>query len=352
MPPGRTHWTRRLSAAVARLGRAWAARGGDDLPAPRRHLTARWAAGALAALALGITVDTATAHNPTWAAAVINTGHAIGLYPYRAVPFRREGLVPYTAVTVNDPNLPVGMHQVRQPGLTGTVVTTGIALYRTPVPRATPAPTRTPRSGAASIQGTSRGPVSSVARTPQASAAAAPGRATSASPVTSSPEGQSPVPVPTPAPAEVKVLSSTVIAAPRQAVIAVGTSQTCIPVNGRCYTFSHVLDMAATAYDATFASNGAWTGQRSAIGLPLDYGIVAVDPHVIPLGSRLYVENYGLAIAADTGSAIVGDHIDLFFWDTPRDIAAFGIRHLKVYILDDPRLKPLPVPRAIQNALG
>ncbi len=304
------------------------------LGSTRRPVNVRVLGALLVAVAAGFSVEAATAHNPTWAAGAINTAHALGLSPYRAATFQRERVLPYPAITVDDPNLPAGMHQVRTPGLTGAVLETGIALYRTPIPVRTPPSAA--RAAAAAPGTASR----------SASASTAAGRTASGS---ASGTG---APLPGPAPAEVKVLASTVLAQPKEAVIAVGTSTTCVQVNGRCYHFSRVLDVIATAYDATWASNGPWTGQRSAIGLPLNYGIVAVDPRVIPLGTRLYVEHYGLAIAADTGSAIVGDHIDLFFWDTPQQTAAFGIRHLKVYVIDDSRLPSVPVPPAIQRTLG
>ena len=50
-------------------------------------------------------------------------------------------------------------------------------------------------------------------------------------------------------------------------------------------------------------------------GMPLTKGIVAVDPNVIPLGTRLYIPGYGFAVAADTGGGIVGDRIDLGYPD-------------------------------------
>ena len=50
-------------------------------------------------------------------------------------------------------------------------------------------------------------------------------------------------------------------------------------------------------------------------GLPLTRGLVAVDPKVIPLGTRLFVPGYGFALAADTGGGIIGDMIDLGYPD-------------------------------------
>ena len=74
----------------------------------------------------------------------------------------------------------------------------------------------------------------------------------------------------------------------------------------------------------------------TASGAKLKKGIVAVDPRVIPLGTWLYVEGYGVALAADTGSAIKGNKIDLGFATASQSIN-FGRRNVKVFILDRPR---------------
>ncbi len=75
--------------------------------------------------------------------------------------------------------------------------------------------------------------------------------------------------------------------------------------------------MYATWYNA--ASSGRAPTDPSygmtATGVPVTKGIVAVDPRVIPLGTRLFIPGYGIAIAADTGGAIVGNTIDLGFPD-------------------------------------
>ena len=62
--------------------------------------------------------------------------------------------------------------------------------------------------------------------------------------------------------------------------------------------------------------------------------MVAVDPKVIPLGTILYVEDYGIAIAGDTGGAIKGHDIDLFM-NTRSEARSFGRRDKEVYILKD-----------------
>lgn len=64
---------------------------------------------------------------------------------------------------------------------------------------------------------------------------------------------------------------------------------------------------------------------RTASGLPVGHGVVAVDPNVIPLGTRLYVPGYGAAVAADTGGAIRGAVIDLWF-PTVAEARAWGRR--------------------------
>ncbi len=93
------------------------------------------------------------------------------------------------------------------------------------------------------------------------------------------------------------------------------------------FTRHRVLDMVASAYPAMCCGTGITrTGRRAA------YGVVAVDPRVIPLGSIVYVEGYGLALACDTGGAIKGHRIDLCYasWHTAD---AYGMRHVKVHIL-------------------
>ena len=91
-----------------------------------------------------------------------------------------------------------------------------------------------------------------------------------------------------------------------------------------------LLTMRATAY----CPNGCCGSShgRTATGRRAEYGIVAVDPRVIPLGTALYVDRYGFAIAADTGRKIKGARIDLCF-PTHREALRFGTRSVKVLIL-------------------
>ncbi len=95
---------------------------------------------------------------------------------------------------------------------------------------------------------------------------------------------------------------------------------------------ANIINMVATGYDSSWESNYPFYGQPSYIGLPLARGIVAVDPNVIPMGTRLYVEGYGDAIAADQGGAIKGNRIDLYF-DSRQEAMNWGMRTVKVTIL-------------------
>ncbi len=91
-----------------------------------------------------------------------------------------------------------------------------------------------------------------------------------------------------------------------------------------------VLTMVATAY----SPREPGLTEATASGMRATKGVVAVDPRVIPLGTRLHVEGYGNCIAGDTGSAIKGNRIDLCF-DTLEEMNAFGgYRTVRVEILD------------------
>ena len=90
--------------------------------------------------------------------------------------------------------------------------------------------------------------------------------------------------------------------------------------------------MHATAYTDDAKSQGKWVG-RTATGRKPQVGVVAVDPRVIPLGTKLYIEGYGNAVAGDTGGAIKGNRIDLFF-NTRAEAIRFGRRSVKVHIVN------------------
>jgi uncharacterized protein YabE (DUF348 family)/3D (Asp-Asp-Asp) domain-containing protein len=82
-----------------------------------------------------------------------------------------------------------------------------------------------------------------------------------------------------------------------------------------------------------YTPGDAGVNHTCATGAYATHGVVAVDPHVIPLGTHVFIPGYGYAIAADTGGAIKGNRIDLCF-DTRDECIQWGRRTVTVIILD------------------
>lgn len=149
-----------------------------------------------------------------------------------------------------------------------------------------------------------------------------------------------------------ELVSDNVTVEPKNKVIAKGTKTTKVTppsaspsakasdtgntIAGMSY--SKKITMTATAYSTHPSENGGYT--VSAMGNPLGHGIVAVDPNVIPLGSKVYVTSadgswsYGVASAEDTGGAIKGSKIDLCYEGSVSEVNQFGRRDCVVYILN------------------
>ncbi|AGY46944.1 3D domain-containing protein [Bacillus phage CampHawk] len=89
------------------------------------------------------------------------------------------------------------------------------------------------------------------------------------------------------------------------------------------------LTMVATAYTASCAGCSGVTTTGIDLRDNPSMKVIAVDPNVIPLGSRVHVEGYGYAIAGDTGGAIKGNKIDIFV-PNRQDALAWGVRTVKV----------------------
>lgn len=75
---------------------------------------------------------------------------------------------------------------------------------------------------------------------------------------------------------------------------------------------------------------------RTASGRYTEHGIVAVDPRVIPLGSKLYIPGYGWGIAADTGGAIIGNKIDVWL-PTTSACYSWGVRGVTIKVFPPDR---------------
>lgn len=130
------------------------------------------------------------------------------------------------------------------------------------------------------------------------------------------------------------LVSEKVIQEPKDKIIGIGTKivvRTLMTAQGPI-RYTEVKDMVATAYYPGPESTGTYADGFTATGMRAGHGVVAVDPKVIPLGTKLFIPGYGTAIAADVGGAIKGNRIDLCF-DTYREAIHFGRKQLKVYIL-------------------
>ncbi len=127
-----------------------------------------------------------------------------------------------------------------------------------------------------------------------------------------------------------KLVSEEVTKEPVEKIVLVGTKarKTFLTNSTAPAGYKKVLYMNCTAYSA---------GGTTATGRPAKWGVIAVDPNVIPLGTKVYVETpdgkyiYGTAVAADTGGAIKGNIIDICV-NTRKEAYAFGRRMVNVYI--------------------
>jgi 3D (Asp-Asp-Asp) domain-containing protein len=116
--------------------------------------------------------------------------------------------------------------------------------------------------------------------------------------------------------------------------------QSVTTATGQSLSFSKVLDIKATAYSASAEENG-W-GPVDYFGDPLKLGTIAVDPRVIPFGTKVYITGYDfaglpsgglIATATDKGSAIKGNRIDIFVPGSRAFVSRFGNQRVKVYVL-------------------
>jgi 3D (Asp-Asp-Asp) domain-containing protein len=131
-----------------------------------------------------------------------------------------------------------------------------------------------------------------------------------------------------------EIVGETIIKNARDKVIVQGTYPY-MPVsrNGSIMSYSRVFQAKATAYWAVSGIGKTYTASgRLAVWNPDGYSTIAVDRSIIPYGTKLFIEGYGFAIAADTGSAIIGNKIDVYF-NTIQQARSWGAKYVKVYVL-------------------
>jgi len=133
-----------------------------------------------------------------------------------------------------------------------------------------------------------------------------------------------------------RVVKEVVSKNPINKIIDIGTLAVVRPSrgsNGQDIAYSSMISCMSTAYTSDRGDSGTVTATGTTVRRnPDGYSTVAVDPRVIPLGTKLYIEGYGLAIAEDTGGAIVGNKVDVYV-DSYDEAVNWGRRQVNVYIL-------------------
>lgn len=144
------------------------------------------------------------------------------------------------------------------------------------------------------------------------------------------------------------VLEETVLQQPVNRIVAVGTGKktdnsskapaigdgVIVTASGEILTYDRAEQFKATAYTKTDAG----CDDITATGTYARVGAIAVDPKVIPYGTRMFIVSndgkyiYGIATAEDCGGSIKGNRIDLYF-DTTAECFQFGVRNCTIYFL-------------------
>ncbi len=144
-----------------------------------------------------------------------------------------------------------------------------------------------------------------------------------------------------------KVLKKKVVQKPQNRIVLVGTGATAsedapaigknviVTADGEVLAYKEALQFKTTAYNHTDAG----CDMTTATGTTVRKGTVAVDPKVVPYGTRMFIVSndgkyvYGIATAEDCGGGVNGNHIDLYFPDVD-ECWQYGRRSATVYILD------------------
>lgn len=127
------------------------------------------------------------------------------------------------------------------------------------------------------------------------------------------------------------IISEVVKSEPVKAVIKEGTLGVINVNRGSKTVYKSKINAKATAYTADLSFGITASGTRVKRDVN-GYSSIAVDPRVIPLGTKLYVPGYGYGIAEDTGGAIKGNRVDLFF-TSETECDNWGVRPVDVYVL-------------------
>jgi len=132
------------------------------------------------------------------------------------------------------------------------------------------------------------------------------------------------------------LVTSEVTTEPVNKIVIYGTKQQTVTGKGKAIPYTKVYSsFKATAYTAC----EKW-GHATASGMYAQVGVIAVDPSVIPMGTKVYIEgingagDYGYAIAGDTGGSIKGNIIDLYK-NSESECNRWGVKYVNIYVLED-----------------
>lgn len=130
-----------------------------------------------------------------------------------------------------------------------------------------------------------------------------------------------------------KLINTETLKESKDRVVAVGTKEIVRQVSRGEGTVAKEFYVSATAYTAYCNGCSGFTSTGINLRANPNIKVIAVDPSVIPLGTKVYVEGYGYAVAADKGSSIKGDKIDVFFSEKSQAYR-WGRKKVKIQILD------------------
>ncbi|WP_019910763.1 3D domain-containing protein [Paenibacillus sp. HW567] len=125
-------------------------------------------------------------------------------------------------------------------------------------------------------------------------------------------------------------------------ILSVEPKSNTVQAWGKEFNYGKVMQVKATAYSSAISENGSW-GAVDYFGNPLKLGTIAVDPSIIPLGTKVLVTGYShpglpkqafLATAMDTGSAIKGNRIDIFIPGSQSFVSDFGFQYVQLFFIE------------------
>ena len=138
-------------------------------------------------------------------------------------------------------------------------------------------------------------------------------------------------------------VSEVIKKSPVDKIVAVGTLSWFVPSRGTSKVYyTRKIRMKATSYTSSYACTGKNPGDKgfgyTATGTKAKrstsgYSTVAVDPSQIPLGTKLYIEGYGYAIAEDVGGGVRGNIIDLYFEPGTHEYRNWYTHYANVYVV-------------------